>query len=356
MRNDFYVGIHNDAYLKHYQIFGAKHGQRRFQNYDGSLTPEGRIRYGVGDPRKAKGGEDEKGGKSKEKKKKGFISGMKQRRLEKKRAEQRKAALDKARETKARKAEEKKRAEEYEKNRKDVMMRGKASEIQKYQGNISNAEYEVILKRLDNEAKIASLSAAEHKSRMDKMDNYARNLARVTAWAKVGIDTYNTVADVYNAFSRKSSKDGWPYVQLHNPLQQNPLQNKVKHSDLEDGLEHSAKGSTWKKHKYIRKEGKKYIYKETRTDDYGTTWDIYVNEETGEAVQRNTNFKYEPERPSLGDFVDGLKDSFKKENEKAIKPLDKDEKARAENLVTEGEKLINDILGNDDENKKLAKK
>ena len=27
---------------------------RRFQNYDGSLTPEGRKRYGVGDPRKPK--------------------------------------------------------------------------------------------------------------------------------------------------------------------------------------------------------------------------------------------------------------------------------------------------------------
>jgi len=30
-----------------------------------------------------------------------------------------------------------------------------------------------------------------------------------------------------------------------------------------DVLMHSAKGSTWSKHKYIRKEGKKYIYKET---------------------------------------------------------------------------------------------
>ena len=40
-------------YLAHYQIKGAKHGVRRFQNQDGSLTPLGRIRYGVGKKREA---------------------------------------------------------------------------------------------------------------------------------------------------------------------------------------------------------------------------------------------------------------------------------------------------------------
>lgn len=40
-------------YLAHYQIKGAKHGVRRFQNPDGSLTPLGRIRYGVGQKREA---------------------------------------------------------------------------------------------------------------------------------------------------------------------------------------------------------------------------------------------------------------------------------------------------------------
>ena len=38
-------------YLVHYGIRGQKHGDRRYQNYDGSLTPLGRIRYGVGKAR-----------------------------------------------------------------------------------------------------------------------------------------------------------------------------------------------------------------------------------------------------------------------------------------------------------------
>lgn len=37
--------------LMHYQVKGAKHGLRRYQNPDGTLTPLGRIHYGVGDPR-----------------------------------------------------------------------------------------------------------------------------------------------------------------------------------------------------------------------------------------------------------------------------------------------------------------
>lgn len=38
--------------LKHWGILNMKWGIRRFQNPDGSLTPEGRIRYGVGPAKK----------------------------------------------------------------------------------------------------------------------------------------------------------------------------------------------------------------------------------------------------------------------------------------------------------------
>ena len=36
------------AYLAHYGVKGQKHGQRKYQNKDGSLTPLGRVHYGVG--------------------------------------------------------------------------------------------------------------------------------------------------------------------------------------------------------------------------------------------------------------------------------------------------------------------
>lgn len=44
----------DDDFLCHYQVKGAKHGVRRWQYPDGSLTPEGRIHYGVGPAREKK--------------------------------------------------------------------------------------------------------------------------------------------------------------------------------------------------------------------------------------------------------------------------------------------------------------
>lgn len=38
----------NQDFLMHHGVQGQKHGKRRYQNYDGSLTPEGREHYGIG--------------------------------------------------------------------------------------------------------------------------------------------------------------------------------------------------------------------------------------------------------------------------------------------------------------------
>lgn len=38
-------------YIEHHGVKGQKHGVRRWQNHDGSLTPDGRIHYGVGPAR-----------------------------------------------------------------------------------------------------------------------------------------------------------------------------------------------------------------------------------------------------------------------------------------------------------------
>ena len=45
--------LENSSYLEHHGIKGQKWGVRRFQNADGSLTPDGKKRYGV-DDRKVK--------------------------------------------------------------------------------------------------------------------------------------------------------------------------------------------------------------------------------------------------------------------------------------------------------------
>lgn len=44
--SNYYVITRSPDYLEHHGILGMKWGVRRFQNKDGSLTPEGRARYG----------------------------------------------------------------------------------------------------------------------------------------------------------------------------------------------------------------------------------------------------------------------------------------------------------------------
>lgn len=46
---------YEEQYLKHHGIKGQKWGRRRFQNPDGSLTPDGQKRYGTGDDQSTKG-------------------------------------------------------------------------------------------------------------------------------------------------------------------------------------------------------------------------------------------------------------------------------------------------------------
>lgn len=41
-----YYGRFTDEYLAHHGILGMHWGVRRYQNPDGSLTPEGKLRYG----------------------------------------------------------------------------------------------------------------------------------------------------------------------------------------------------------------------------------------------------------------------------------------------------------------------
>lgn len=49
----YYSFVDRSENLEHFGKFGMKWGIRRWQNKDGSLTPEGRIHYGIGQARKA---------------------------------------------------------------------------------------------------------------------------------------------------------------------------------------------------------------------------------------------------------------------------------------------------------------
>lgn len=123
---------------------------------------------------------------------------------EKKEEKKRKVALEEAK----RKVEEQKRLDA-DKDR--VLKSGTALEISKYKGQISNKDLDRAIKRIELEAKLDSYAAKEIKSNMDKLDNVMKNVKSVTSWTKTGIDTYNTLAKIYNA-TEEGRKKPWPLV------------------------------------------------------------------------------------------------------------------------------------------------
>lgn len=155
--------------LYHFGILGQIKGRRRFQYYDGSLTPEGRERYGVGPARtdaktKAVGSKPEGG------------SGTK-----KPTSPARAAALEKARETRRRNQEEKKRqAEEQRKQEEEkAALKAKYSkdpiEMSKHMDLFTTDELKAAKARFDAEAELSR--AAEAKSRSARNDLTINDLA-----------------------------------------------------------------------------------------------------------------------------------------------------------------------------------
>ena len=181
--------------LRHSGSPGMKWYVRRFQNYDGSLTPEGRKRYGVGDPRKP--------GKEEEKPKK---KSFKERQAEKKKAKQRAAALEKARLAKIAKAEEAKKQEELAAKKQQVLSSGKASEVMEYQGQLTNDELNRALSRIRMERELNSFSAQEKKTNWEKMDNFMGKVDKIAKYAQTGGKLYQQVATIANTFLDDDNK------------------------------------------------------------------------------------------------------------------------------------------------------
>lgn len=95
--------------------------------------------------------------------------------------------------------EEEQRKRQHDVDKERVLREGTAAEVMKYQGELSNQELQNAFTRLNLEAQIKTLSEKEAKSAMDKVDKIMKNVRTGTEWAKIGTETYNTIAAIYNA-------------------------------------------------------------------------------------------------------------------------------------------------------------
>lgn len=122
----------------------------------------------------------------------GYIRSVREKHAEKQQQKTRNEELRKALE-----AEQLTRQKELDKER--VLRSGTATEVLKYQGELSNQELQNAVTRINLESQLRGMSQKEMKSAMDKVDNIMKNVKTANEWAKIGTDTYNTFAKIYNA-------------------------------------------------------------------------------------------------------------------------------------------------------------
>lgn len=170
--------------LYHYGIPNMKWGNRRFQNYDGSLTPAGRERYGVGIRRSSS-----------------ILNKMKARKQGKILAKKKQKARQ---ELEAKKA--------YEKGREQAIKTGSAEEALRYKNDLSIEEKKAIYNRLLADNDLMKLAKAERDNAKEiakgrsigaKLEKLGDTLGKVGTTVDNFTKFYNSGAKIFNAFTDK---------------------------------------------------------------------------------------------------------------------------------------------------------
>ena len=167
------IFIPHSDYLAHHGIKNQKWGQRRFQNYDGSLTSEGRKRYGVGESNLSK--------------------------REKKQAEKAKAKAAKvrAKANSKKKADAQKAAEQ--KQKRMNYLRDHPEKIYKYRKELTQDDVTEIMQKVKFDQSLRDIRKAEVQRGMKKIDDIRNNVETGLKWYKTGKNVYDTIAEVNNA-------------------------------------------------------------------------------------------------------------------------------------------------------------
>lgn len=167
------IFIPHSDYLAHHGIKNQKWGQRRFQNYDGSLTSEGRKRYGVGESN---------------------LSKRERKQAEKAKA---KAAKTRAKANSKKKADAQKAAEQKQK-RMDYL-RDHPEKIYKYRKELTQDDVTEIMQKVKFDQSLQDIRKTEVQRGMKKIESIRQNVETGLRWYQTGKNTYNAIAEVNNA-------------------------------------------------------------------------------------------------------------------------------------------------------------
>ena len=161
--------MNNDNYLAHHGIKGQKWGVRQYQNTDGSLTAEGRKRYGVGPERGSKEA------------------------LKQKLKEQKKAYKEE------RKAAKKAQSEEEKHDATMKYLRDHPTKLYKYRNQISEADAKKLVSQIKFDRELKDIRDAEIQRGWNKVKSITDNANTVANLLANGTKIYNSTADIQRA-------------------------------------------------------------------------------------------------------------------------------------------------------------
>lgn len=191
--------------LYHYGVLGMKWGIRRYQPYSLISRKSGEGGKEIGTAKKASKSDSLKSTISKlQTKKKGTpISEVK------------KSRKQKQKEVKSQRISDEKTARERKLKAAEVVNSGNAKLIYENRNNLTEAQLKTAISRIQTENTLRSLVAEQNPSKMQKVISTANKLQTAANVAETGINAYNQVARVANAFMGESEtgrKNPLPYI------------------------------------------------------------------------------------------------------------------------------------------------
>lgn len=96
--------------------------------------------------------------------------------------------------------------EEYEENKQKALKTGKASEILKYKGDLTNQQLQDAVNRIRLETQLAEYSSKETASTWNKIDKTMNKVNTVNNWANIGLNAINTSEKLYQKLFSEEQK------------------------------------------------------------------------------------------------------------------------------------------------------
>ena len=323
-----------EVYLAHHGILGQKWGVRRYQNPDGSLTAEGRKRYAIDSDGKIR-----------------KLSSSERRaavKMEKNRA----AALEKARKARVEKAE-------YNKQKAEAIKSGDASKIEKYFKDLTPAEMQDAVNRINTKQTFQRLLNQEAQlvsNGKSKTDKLMERVGKVTDYAETGIKFYNVFAKVNNALSDN-------FMPLIGSGESRSEHERKLRKEEEDDKRQRKEAKEKKKAEKEEKERSDWVRKASLQEILDNPDKIKLNE--WENINKRSNaqsaiIKYYKDRKGEAEAAEAARTKKREEDRaaaeaKAKSQRESNEAMRALNKETR-ERIVNNLLFADEDKRRAAER